>query len=483
MSKSIFKNSIYKVILSVFNLFVPLLVVPYISDLFDVELYNVFNTASSVLSFFLVFAVFGVYNYGIRGISRVRDRQDELSALFTNLFFFSAITSLLVSAGYLIYVAVFITEKFKSVYYVLVIQILANVFATEWVNEAVENYGFITLKTIVVRSLYLASIFIFVKKPDDVALYGVIMSISVLLNNLLSFIYLKRKIKFSFKSFALAKYIKPLFIMLLISNVNILYTQLDKLFLGYFVPFPANTEYTAPANVINMIGVMLVSLIMVSVPRLSYYIANGREEDYLALLTKSTRAFFLVLAPCCIGLCVLSPEVMYLYTDNAYTYAYPVLSLCALRFLLSSLTTIFTNQIMYLRGKEKVMVKILAIGGGLNLIFNSICVYFKALSPITAVITTAVAEGIMLAVMYWYIRVKMGVGFRVFTFPNMKYLLFSLSFFPIVRFIKSFHLGVILNCALAIGSCGLVYLLLLIITKDDMLKFFLGKFVRRKNRG
>lgn len=452
MSKSIFKNSIYKIVLSVFNLFVPLLVVPYISDLFDVELYNVFNTASSVLSFFLVFAVFGVYNYGIRGISRVRDREDELSELFTNLFFMSVITSLVVSLGYILYVAFFIPEKFKEIYFVLVIQLIANVFATEWVNEAVENYGFITLKTIVVRSLYLVSIFIFVKKPDDVALYGIILSASALLNNLLSFIYLKRKIRFSFKSFALLKYVKPLFVMLLISNVNILYTQLDKIFLGYFLPFPANTEYTAPANVINMIGVMLVSLIMVSVPRLSYYIANGREEDYLSLLTKSTRAFFLVLAPCCIGLCVLSPEVMYLYTNNAYTYAYPVLSLCALRFLISSFTTIFTNQIMYLRGKEKVMVKILSVGGFLNLIFNSLCVAFKIFSPVMAVITTAVAEAIMLSVMYWYIRVKMKVNFRVFKFQNMKYLLFSLSFFPIVWFIKQFRLGVILNCVISIGS-------------------------------
>lgn len=483
MSKSIFKNSIYKIVLSVFNLFVPLLVVPYISDLFDVELYNVFNTASSVLSFFLVFAVFGVYNYGIRGISRVRDREDELSELFTNLFFMSVITSLVVSLGYILYVAFFIPEKFKEIYFVLVIQLIANVFATEWVNEAVENYGFITLKTIVVRSLYLVSIFIFVKKPDDVALYGIILSASALLNNLLSFIYLKRKIRFSFKSFALLKYVKPLFVMLLISNVNILYTQLDKIFLGYFLPFPANTEYTAPANVINMIGVMLVSLIMVSVPRLSYYIANGREEDYLSLLTKSTRAFFLVLAPCCIGLCVLSPEVMYLYTNNAYTYAYPVLSLCALRFLISSFTTIFTNQIMYLRGKEKVMVKILSVGGFLNLIFNSLCVAFKIFSPVMAVITTAVAEAIMLSVMYWYIRVKMKVNFRVFKFQNMKYLLFSLSFFPIVWFIKQFRLGVILNCVISIGACGLVYLLLLFVTKDDMFKFFLGKFIKVKNKG
>ncbi|MFZ2538905.1 MAG: polysaccharide biosynthesis C-terminal domain-containing protein, partial [Oscillospiraceae bacterium] len=273
-----------------------------------------------------------------------------------------------------------------------------------------------------------------------------------------------------------------LFILLCISNINILYTQLDKIFLGTFVSKIANTEYTLPANITNMIGVMLISLIVVSIPRLSYYVSHGMERDYLALLNKSSRAFFLVLCPTCIGLCCLSYEAMYLYTKGAYAYAYPVLQIFALRFLISSLYSIFTNQILYIRGKEHAMIRILLVGGVLNVIFDVGLLAIGKLTPVSAIVSTAIAETIMLSIMYWYIRKKVKVPFKLFAFKNMKYLYFSLPFFAITYFIRQLELGVLLNCAIIIPLCGLTYLTILFVTKDDMLFYFINKIKAKITR-
>lgn len=478
MSKSIFKNSIYKMILSVFNLFVPLLVMPHISSLLNHGDFAVFNTANSYFSFFLIFAVFGIYNYGVREISKVRDDKIALERLFSNLFVFGTITSLLTSVIYYIFVVISVEKSYQMLYFVLLIQIAGNILSIEWMNEAVESYGFITVKTVIVRSLYVFAVFYFVRKAEDVVIYSIIMSASVLLNNIISYFYVKNKLKFRFDDFHLARYVKPLFILLLISNVNYLYTQLDRLFISRFVPSSAITEYTMPANIINMIGVMLISLIMVSVPRLSYYVSHNMESDYMALLNKSSRLFFLVLCPACIGLCCLSYEAMYLYTKGEYAYAYAVLQAFSLRFLISSLYSIFTNQILYIRGKEQSMVKILAIGGGLNFIFDSLLVIIGKLDPVTAIVSTGVAETIMLGIMYWFIRKKMRVDFHIFAFSNMKYFYFSLPFFPIAWAVHSLGLSVLMNCAIIIPLCGIVYLLLLAITKDDMLIYLTGKLKR-----
>ncbi|MEG0693462.1 MAG: oligosaccharide flippase family protein [Oscillospiraceae bacterium] len=475
MSKSIFKNSIYKLILSTFNLFVPLLVTPYVSSLLNKELYGTYNTANAMLGFFLVFAVFGVYNYGVREISKVRDDKKKLEALFTNLFFFSVITSLATSFLYFLYVMFAVKTADQPTYLLMLIQISGNILSIEWLNEAVENYGFITKKTIVVRLLYIVSIFVFVKTPQDVIPYGLIMSLTVVINNAVSYFYVKKHIRFNFSDFKLTKYIKPLFILLCISNINILYTQLDKIFLGQFVSGISNTEYTLPANITNMIGVMLISLIVVSIPRLSYYVSHNMERDYMALLNKSTRAFFLVLCPACIGLCCLSYEAMNLYTNGDYAYAYPVLQVFALRFLISSLYSIFTNQILYIRGKERSMIKILLVGGVLNTIFDIGLLVVGQLTPVSAIVSTAIAETIMLSIMYWYIRVKVKVPFKLFAFNNMKYLYYSLPFFAITYFIRLLELGVLMNCAIIIPLCGLTYFVILFVTKDDMLFYFTDK--------
>ena len=447
---------------------------PHINSLINKEDLGVYNSANSYFGFFLIFAVFGIYNFGIRETSYIREDKSRLESTFTNLFFFGTVTSTLTALLYLLFVCFFVPKSSRAVFLVLLIQLFSNIFAVEWLNEAVENYGFITVKTVIVRTLYVLSVFLFVRRSSDVLIYSVIMSSSVLLNNLLSFLFVKRKIRFDFSNFSLKQYLKPLFSVLLISNVNFLYTQLDKVFLALFTTGIMVTEYTNPANIINMVSFMLSSLIMVAVPRLSFYLKNGKKDEYLKLLNMSARGFFLFLAPACIGLFCLSYQAVYIYTNGAYAYSYPVLQAFSLRLLISSLYTVFAHQILYINNKERQMVIILLSGGVLNLILNSILTLSGNLTPVLAVTTTAVSEASMLYLMYRYIKQKLKI--KVTALPYiLRYTLYSLSFLVITFLLKQLHLGFAAFTALSIISCLAVYFIILLCTKDDMLFYFLKK--------
>lgn len=486
---SIFKNSIYKMTLNAFNIFIPLLVTPYIASLFDRDeatklAYGAYNHANSVFSIFFVFAAFGVYNFGVREISRARDDKKKLATTFTNLFFFSTLTSALTSVVFFFVIIFSVGNQYQLIYMLFVIQLAGNILSVEWMNEAAENYGFITKKTIVVRILYVISIFVFVRTPDDIIPYTLIMSLSVVLNNVVSFLYIKKNIPFDFSDFKLAKYIRPLFTLVIISNVNMLYTKLDQLLLG--VGPAANeiavTEYALPAAIMNMVGGMITSLLMVAVPRLSYYRSKGENNSYMTLLSKSTRGFFLILCPICVGLFCLSYEAMYIYTNGAYAYAYNVMEIFAIRFLITSLYAIFTNQIIYIYGKEHSIIGMVAIGGFLNLFFNIGLLTVGSFTPATAIFSTAIAETIMLAILYYYIRKKLKVPFKVFAFSNMKYLYLTIPFVPVSYIVKSFKLGVLYNCAIIIPICAIFYFGVLMITKDEMMTYFSNKLKLKLKR-
>ncbi len=476
MSKSIVKNTFYKFLLSVFNVIIPVLVGPYVNRVLGVEQVNTYSSALTILTFFMIFATFGVYNYGIREINKVRDDKKALSRLFTNLFCFGLITSIGTVLFYSLYVIFAVREAQQLVFAVMVIQVIANIFMVEWLNEALENYGFITKKTMLVRIISTILLFLVVRHPEDVFLYAALMSVTVLVNNLTSFLFVKRQIPFDFSDIHPGRYLKPLFIMLIIANINYLYTQLDRLFLMYTAGETALTSYTLSSNLINMILLVVQSFLIASVPRLSYFTSHGMEEEYTALLTKSSRSYFMLVYPVCIGLFCLSYEAMYFYGGpNWVDTAYPVLRLFAARCIITSVYSVFTNQIMYLKNREVAMVRILAIGGGLNLLFDTILSLTGKMSPITAISSTALAELIMLSIMYWFIRKKMQVDFRLFSFQNFKYLLYSLPFLPIVWGIRQLHLGVLVTSVLGMGICCGYYGLLLLITKDEMLFFFLEK--------
>ena len=65
---TLFKNTIYKSILSLVNIVIPIIIGPYIVRLLDVNLYGTYNRVLSEFQVFLAFASFGVYNYGVREI-------------------------------------------------------------------------------------------------------------------------------------------------------------------------------------------------------------------------------------------------------------------------------------------------------------------------------------------------------------------------------------------------------------------------------
>ena len=151
MSKSITTNSIYNFLLKVFRLIVPVLVGPYIQRLFDKELYGVFNDATTWLDFALIFGVFGIYTYGVREVAGVRDNAEKCRKLYTSLFVIGLCTNTIVLAAYTGIVWFSVDSLYRAIYLVLGVKVFANIFMVEWLNEAIENYRFITIKTVVVR--------------------------------------------------------------------------------------------------------------------------------------------------------------------------------------------------------------------------------------------------------------------------------------------------------------------------------------------
>ena len=122
------------------NIVVPLVIGPYIMRLLDVDLYGLYNRVFADFQMFLAFASFGVYTLGVREISKIRNDKEKVSKLFTNLFVISFLSNMLVLIIYLIFSLITSTGLAKVLYLVMSIQIIANVFYVEFVNEALENY-------------------------------------------------------------------------------------------------------------------------------------------------------------------------------------------------------------------------------------------------------------------------------------------------------------------------------------------------------
>lgn len=146
------------------------------------------------------------------------------------------------------------------------------------------------------------------------------------------------------------------------------------------------------------------------------------------------------------------------------------------------LESIFTQQIIYVKRKEKSLVVFLLTGGILNVIFKVILVTIGLLTPITAAATTIIAHSIMLLQEYIYIRKVLKVKFNPFNLARIKYFLISLVFIPIILLIRQLVSSIILIFLLSVLINASLYFIVLYVQKDYVLEVFLGK-MREKLKG
>ncbi len=469
MSKSISKNAAFKAILNLFNIILPILVMPAVTSALDPISYSYITKAETFNTIFLAFASFGVYQYGLREISKVRNDEKKLRQTFTSLFVITTFTTIIISIIY----AIFLFKFYRNdpAFYTCVIlgfNIVFNLFYVEWINEALENYDFIAIKTMIVKIIYSILILCVVRGQDDFLFYIYLGGAVNLINNILSYFYIKKRIKFDFSNLNLKKYIKPMFSVVILSNTGLLYTWIDRMMIDKYSFAMDLASYGIAQKAMLIINTLMLTIIQVTTPRLSNNLGNNSKEDYLTLLNKVVKIYFLFLFPASIGLLCVSKQVMWIFERHHSSYVpwFPLMMGFSIYMLTVGIQGIISNQIIYLHRKEREDIKIFFIGGVFNVIFNIILVITDTFTGANSIMATMISNIIVIFLEYRVVKKQIKLDIHLFAFQNIKYFYYSLPFIPITFGINILLPNMILSCTLDVITCGALYLGILFITKD-----------------
>lgn len=150
-------------------------------------------------------------------------------------------------------------------------------------------------------------------------------------NNILSYIKIRRDVHFDFGGLTIRKHLFPLVVSLVIVNVDVFYFQLDKIMLSPLVSDIAVTEYFIPTNIVGMVSAVPLALINVAIRRVSALLGEREAwDEYERVLNDTTEKYLALVIPINFGFIVLAQEVMQLYTQDVYTYVWPVLIVAAI---------------------------------------------------------------------------------------------------------------------------------------------------------
>jgi O-antigen/teichoic acid export membrane protein len=477
MSKSISKNAFFKAVLNVSNIILPIIVMPVVLSAIQETLNGYITMGETWTAIFMIFANFGVYQYGLREVSKVRDDKNKVKQTITSLFIITTTTTAVTSILYALFLIMFY-RNYAYFYTCMVMgsNIVFNMFNVEWINEALENYDFIAIKTMLVKIIYNLLTICFVKTQADFLFYIYLTCGINFINNISSFIYIKKKIQLDFSDLQIKKHIKPMFSVVVLANTYILYTWLDKNMINSNIGSTEAGYYGVAQKIMYMIDMLLFTIVQVSMSRLTNYLANHSKEVYLNLLNKVVKIYFLLLFPASIGLLGVSKQVIIIMGKGTDIYlpAVPILMVFSIYMLTIGIDRIIADQIIYIFGREKTDAKLVLIGGILNLILNKLLIITNTFTPTTVIATTLIANLVVIAMEYRLVKKGLNLDIHLFTFENLKYLYYSLIFIPITFVINKFVSGLVLSCVLDVIVCCIIYFIILMVTKDKVFLELVG---------
>lgn len=481
MSRSVLKNILSKSVMGIFNMLVPLLVIPYVYRVLNPQTVGYVEYGATLYSYFGLLGVLGIYNYGLREVSRVRDDLGKVQELYKNLFVTGLLSNLFFFGAYIAFTYFFIHDPvLREIMFVNSLALLAQIFSIEWMNEAYEEYTFIAVKTVIVRTCNVVLIFLLVKNAGDYLAYVYIITLYWFVCYGISFFYIQKHVRLSIKGLFhglhLRRYIVPLLLILVLNNTAILYTVADRTMLGYYCGEEEVAYYSIGQKMIEIMNYLLLAAVFVMVPRLSNYLGQDKMQ-YERSLQRVMRATLMIVCPIAIGLCMLSEEAVLVLAGEQYIDAIPSLRIFAIRAIGIALTTILYNQVIFLFRKEKLLVVFNLLCGGVNVALNF--VFLDYFSPAVAISTTLFAEILFQAICFIYIKKKLHVVTGFFDRRNLKYIGTSLLFIPVILLCRLWIENWMVLAAVAVLLCVLLYLSVMAWTKDEFYVELRQKLVHR----
>lgn len=478
MAQSVKVNYILNLINTGTQMLFPLITFPYVCRVIEADGIGQINFFQSIISYISLFTCLGIPMYAIREIAR--DRSDVVQMNRTAMEIL-LLHSMLTLVGYAIVAILCLTVPQIQVniplFLILSLTIFFTAIGCEWFYQGIEDFKYITIRGLIIKTVSVVLLFIFVKSKTDLLYYGCYTVFGVLGGNIFNFFRLRKYIhreNIIFSELHIKRHFKPVLKVFSFSVVTSIYLQLNTVLLGFLKNALAVGYFAAATKVMQMLLTMSACLGSVMMPRASHLIAENKEDEFNRLIQKSYDFTLAIALPVTIGLIFCAPSLITALCGVKFDHSILPSQIIAPIILMVAISNVFGIQVLFPKGKINIVTLCCGIGAVADLILN-LC-----LIPFFSYIGTSIAY----------------LGAEVATTVSMFFI--GRRYIPIIYFKKS-HLTYALGCivmAFALyglsllqlptltilllqGCCGvLAYFIILCICKDEMLVQILSKIKR-----
>lgn len=359
--------------------------------------------SNSLVAFFVMIANLGIGSYGVREAAKIRENREELGKFTVEMF---AINSLASIISYILFLLFIFTYEplylYRRLLLIYSIQILATPFNFEWLCAALEEYKYITKRSIFFQLISLILCVLFVNDRKDYWIYALVSVGAVVGSNICNTIYVKKVITCQTNKINLKCHMKAILILFARTVSISIYANLDTVMLGHFAGDRSVGVYSVAVKV-NKIFIPLISALgSVLIPRLSYLLEINDKEKWRKTIDTSIQVVFLLSIPTIIGIEILRRDLVHVIAGTSFDNALLPMQIIAPVIFLISMSTVINDQILIPYRKDKQVLLSTMFGAMTNVVANMLLI--PLLAETGAAMATVIAELAVLIICIWNVR-------------------------------------------------------------------------------
>lgn len=375
---SLKKNVVYSTILTCAGYVFPLITYPYVSRVLGVTNIGTCNFVDSIINYFSIFSMMGIGTIGVREIAACGNDVAKRSKVFSNLFWLNATATLISSAVLLI--AIFTVSQlyeYRTLMLIGFVKLATSFLAIEWFFRGIENFRYITVRSLVVKCLYVVAVFIFVRDSNDIIAYYILSGVFITsINAFLNLNYARKFVRILVHGITFKPYLKSFFILGFYMILTSMYGTFNTVFLGFEGGTKEVGYYSTATKLFTIILSLYTAFTTVMMPRMSSLLSEGKVQEFKDKLNTSNDLLLAFTIPLALIGFIYSPEIILIISGRGYEGAItPMRVIMPLLFVIGYEQILVIQTLMPLKKDRSIFLNSVA-GAVTGIILNLLLVPF-----------------------------------------------------------------------------------------------------------
>ena len=460
---SIKRNILYNTFYQVLTLILPFITAPYISRVIGAAGIGTYSYTLSIQTYFSMFAALGTASYGIREIARNRDDKYKRSKIFWEIELLTVITTTICLIGWMVVIR--ISNEYKVFFLILTMNLVNTMFDISWFYAGMEQFKYTIIQNSIFKVLGVVALFVLVKRPEDVTLYVLIMSLSTLLGTMSMWLYLPKFIgKVKLKELEILPHFKETLIYFIPTIATSVYTVLDKTLIGVITKEPKQNGYYEQAiKIINMASaVTFASLNTVLSSRNSYLFTEKKEDEIKKKINLSINYILFLGIGMVLGLIAVTDKFVPLFYGKGYDEVITLIKILSPLIIIIGISICLGSQYYNPAGLRNRSAKFIIVGACTNLILNLILI--PKFGARGAAVATIIAESTI--TMLYLERCDGFYSFKVLLKSGWKKIIAGVGMIVIISLLNLLNISDLGMFILQVSIGVFVYMTILFMIKD-----------------